>query len=146
MAITQKIVFYKTVFARRVKPVWASYKALADAGWTQQRIADAKGVSQTLAAFRLQLADLPHSVLNMFITNDSLNEGHAREIAKLLLCNNLRDWLNREAAMLEVIEKVLAKCTKAAAFSRAKFEKSKHFRFTHKRLHLNRQTVIALAA
>jgi len=94
--------------------VWASYKALSDAGWTQQRIADAKGVDRSQVARRQEYADLPTLILGRFVKNDFLNEGHAREISKLCNFHNLESWLTREAAMLEVIEKVLAKCTKAA--------------------------------
>lgn len=83
--------------------VWASYKALADADWTQQQIADAKGCSQAFVSMRLKLANLPQSVLVHFITNDYLKEGHAREIVGLSQSDNLAPWLTQEAAMLEIL-------------------------------------------
>jgi ParB family chromosome partitioning protein len=87
--------------------VWLSYKALADIGWTQARIAKAKGVAQTFVSFRLKLADLPEKALDQFITKEILNEGQARELLNLLHCNNLEVWLSRETAMVEIIESVL---------------------------------------
>jgi hypothetical protein len=44
-----------------------------------------------------------------FITNPFLNERCAREILELLPGNNLSPWLDRETAMVEVVESVLAK-------------------------------------
>ena len=71
-------------------------------GWTQERIAEAKGVSQSFVAMRLQLAELPESVLAQFVKNDCLKEGHALEIVKLSNFDNLSPWLTAEQAMLEV--------------------------------------------
>jgi len=39
-------------------------------------------------------------ILKVFIKNDFLREGHASEIRKLLIFNNLSPWLDRESAML----------------------------------------------
>jgi len=86
--------------------VWLSYKALANAGWTQPRIARAKGCSQSFVSLRLALAKLPEPILRQFINNEELKERHALEIIKLLTVNNLTPWLTREQAMLEVIKKV----------------------------------------
>jgi hypothetical protein len=62
---------------------------------------------------RLSFADLPEEVLGRIIQNDFLNEGHTVEICKLSILDILANWLTRETAMLEVIDKVLSKCTKA---------------------------------
>jgi len=88
---------------------WLSYKALADAGWTQQRIADAKGVSRSFVAMRLQLAELPHAVLDAFVTNEDLNERVAREIVEMSPGDNLASWYSREEAMLDVLQRCLNK-------------------------------------
>jgi hypothetical protein len=61
-------------------------------------------------------------VLHTFIQNDFLNEGHTVEICKLSILDNLANWLTRETAMLEVIDKVLSKCTKAAPPTAKQFE------------------------
>lgn len=103
---------------------WLHYKALADAGWTQQRIAQAKGVSQTLVAFRLQLADMPRRVLDAFITNEALTESHAREVARLLQCNNLSLWYSREQAMLDVLQRCLNKTNLTAKIVAAEVERT----------------------
>jgi len=96
---------YHTVV--NIVDVWMSYKALADAGWIQQRIAKAKGVAQTFVSFRLNLADLPEKVKEYFINKENLNERMAIEFLKLLTVNNLSSWLSRETAMIEIIESVL---------------------------------------
>lgn len=105
--------------------VWMDYKRLADLDWTQQRITDAKGVSQTTVTFRLQYANFPTDVLQKFITSDFLKEGHARELRDLLHCNNFSSWLTRESAMLEVINEVLAECAKKKETPTAKMFKAK---------------------
>jgi site-specific DNA-methyltransferase (adenine-specific) len=97
--------------------VWMDYKRLADMGWTQQRIADAKGVSQFNVSIRLAFAYFPSSVQAAFIANDFLRESHAREIRELLHCNNLAPWLDREIAMLEVIQAGIKKGGTARHFA-----------------------------
>lgn len=87
--------------------VWASYKKLAEMGWTQERIAKAKGVSQKMVSFRLNCANLPDSITQYFSTKDFLNEGQAREFLKLEHCTNLSSWLDRETAMQEIMARVL---------------------------------------
>ena len=43
----------------------------------------------------------PTSVLDQFITKDSLKEGHARELLGLLQCNN--QWLTTEQILMESV-------------------------------------------
>lgn len=105
---------------------WLSYKALADLGWTQERIARAKGCTRSFVAMRLQLAELPAKALERFVTNDSLVERHARELAQLSPGDNLSPWLDRETAILEIIDAV-CRLEKATA---AKF-KSRVDRYDH---------------
>lgn len=93
--------------------VWLEYKRLYELWGNQQRVADAKGVNQATVALRLQFASFPQAILNSFITNDFLKEGHAREIRQLLHCNNLSPWLTRDDAMLEVLQSVIAKYGKS---------------------------------
>lgn len=88
--------------------VWKSYADLAALNWTQAQIAQAKGVTQAFVSYRLALAQLPDCVLEN-ITRYSINEGQAREIIKVSHCYNLTAWLDRETAMLEVIEIALKK-------------------------------------
>lgn len=101
-----------------VVDVWMDYKRLAEMGWTQQRIAEAKGVSQQTVAFRLQFADFPLAVLKAFTTNDFLREGHAREIRQLLHCSNWGEWLDRETAMIEVLQTGLKRGATANDFKK----------------------------
>ncbi len=88
---------------------WLSYKALADAGWTQERIARAKGFSRPKVTERLKYADMSTSVLECFVRSDFLKEGHAAEIVQLSDSDNLAPWLTLETAMLYVIETVTKK-------------------------------------
>lgn len=92
-----------------VVDVWMDYKRLADAGWTQQRIADAKGVNRAQVAMRLQYAEFPQSVVAAFVKNDFLKEGHVAEIRQLLNFNNLSPWRTFESVALLVIDDVLDK-------------------------------------
>lgn len=85
--------------------VWLDYKEKSAAGMTQQQIADSLGVSQTNVAFRLKFAEWPETVLSKFITNDSLKEGHAREMRELLQCN----IFPHETLLCEIIDNVLAR-------------------------------------
>ena len=89
-------------------------------GWTQQRIAKAKGFSQPKVAERLKYANLSEKVLDCFIRNDFLKEGHAAEIVKLSDSDNLDPWLTREDAMLHVVNSV----TKNATFTANHFRKA----------------------
>lgn len=87
---------------------WLSYKTLADAGWTQRQIAEAKGLkSQSVVSDRIQFACLPKSLLGRFIEFPHLSESHARELVQISKFDNLAPWLTREAAMLEIIDSVL---------------------------------------
>lgn len=90
-----------------VVDVWMDYKRLADMGWTQERIAKAKGVDRTQVTRRLMFAAFPENVLDLFVKNDFLREGHATEIDRLCNFHNLAPWLTREQAMLEVVESVI---------------------------------------
>jgi ParB/RepB/Spo0J family partition protein len=89
---------------------WMDYKKLSELGWTQQRIADAKGIKdRTQVAKRLSYAAFPPAVLSEFVKNDFLKESHATEIDRVCNFHNLSPWLDRETAMAEVVESVIAK-------------------------------------
>lgn len=67
----------RTVTRNGVTTKWMSYKALSDLGWTQERIAKAKGCSQPSVKFFLSFADFPQSILNIFSTSNFLKDGQA---------------------------------------------------------------------
>lgn len=92
-----------------VVDVWMDYKRLADAGWTQQRIADAKGIKQSHVALRLKFAEMPQSIAGVIIKNDFLKESHAAEILKLSNFDNLSPWMTFEFSALHTIDKVLGR-------------------------------------
>ncbi len=87
--------------------VWMDYKALDALKWTQQRIADAKGVKQSHVALRLKLSSLPHKVIESFIKNDFLKESHGAEILGLSNFDNLSAWRTFESVAIQVIDTVL---------------------------------------
>lgn len=88
---------------------WMEYKRLADRDWTQQRIADAKGMTREAVKLILQYAALPASVIALFGKNDFLKESHAAELGRLVNFTKAEPWLSREAAMTEVATDVIAK-------------------------------------
>jgi ParB/RepB/Spo0J family partition protein len=75
-------------------------------GWTQDDIANAKKISQTVISQRVQFAKFPTSVLRFFIGNEILKESHAEELARLL-DSNMSPWLTRDDAMREILERVV---------------------------------------
>ena len=101
--------------------VWMDYKAKSEAGWTQQKIADVLGVSQTNVAFRLKFALFEKSVLDKIITSPFLKEGHCRELIELLHCNNF----NRQTLLCEIIDNVV-KRSKEPTSAQFKAEVSKY--------------------
>lgn len=93
-----------------IADVWMDYKWLADeggAGWTQQAVADAKGVKQQVVSSRIKYAEFPQLVLARFTKNDSLRESHAAEISKIQNFCNLDQWRTFESVALSVIDAVL---------------------------------------
>jgi len=74
--------------------IWAEYARLKSLGWTQQRIAKAKGVSQGLVSERLRLHDMTDKVKG-FITEGKVSEENLREIIQLLLSDNLHPWISQ---------------------------------------------------
>ena len=92
-----------------VVDVWMDYKRLADAGWTQQRIAEAKEAERSFVAKRLQLAELPSSITGQFVKNDSLREGHALELVRVVNFSHFAHWRTFESVATQVIESVLGR-------------------------------------
>ena len=90
-----------------VVDVWMDYKRLDDLGWTQHRIAAAKGVSQTTVSNRINCANFPKSVLKI-ISSTRITERETVELLKLLAANN-SGWLSWEGAALEIIDKAIGK-------------------------------------
>jgi DNA modification methylase/ParB-like chromosome segregation protein Spo0J len=90
--------------------IWAEYQRLKEEEqWTQQQIADAKGVPQQRVAERLQYAAFPPRIIRAFTQSDFLKESHALELSKLHNLCNLTPWLTRDAALVEILEGVLEK-------------------------------------
>jgi site-specific DNA-methyltransferase (adenine-specific) len=84
--------------------VWAEYARLRDEeGWTQQQIADTKGVSQQTVGWRLQLYYLPNHI-KTFTLQDLLTETHLREIVSLRLEAYFGPWLTTQQAWEELAQ------------------------------------------
>lgn len=89
--------------------IWAEYARLRDEeGWTQERIAKAKGVSQALVAMRLRLHSLSERVKS-FIRQKQIDEGHLIEITQGIshLIPAFSPWLTTEQAWEELAEKAV---------------------------------------
>lgn len=84
--------------------VWAEYARLRDEeGWTQEKIAGAKGVSQKTVSLRLKLHQLPNTIKS-FIRQGILTERHFEEITKLYAGEYLHPWITPEVAWAELAE------------------------------------------
>lgn len=98
-----------------VVDIWMSCKALSElppdeqGKWTQQRIADVKGISRSQVAERISYAEFPQSVIAVFVENEFLRDVHAKELLKLSNFDNLATWIDFEAAALRVISIVAGK-------------------------------------
>lgn len=84
-----------------VVDVWADYAKLKALGWTQERIAEAVGVKQAMVSYRLKLHEMPDKIKD-FITQESLEETHLREIMQLSLELYFSDWLTISQAHEEL--------------------------------------------
>lgn len=90
-----------------VTDVWAEYARLyEEEGWTQEKIAEVKGVTQPTVAWRLKLNRLPENV-KRFMLQGLLTEAHLRLIAGLCLEAYFTPWLTTEQAMVELAEKTV---------------------------------------
>ena len=86
--------------------VWADYHRLAnEEGWTQQRIAEAKGQSKGVVAERIRYHALPDNVKDM-CSDGVLTEGHLQPISTLVLTSELHDWLTLDQITIELAEKI----------------------------------------
>lgn len=86
---------------------WASYAALSDLGWTQERIAKAKGCDRTSVALRLALHEhLPKSGKKA-VLDGLLDEGHCVAVLGLMLdVQQLNPWLTTSQAREELVREV----------------------------------------
>ena len=84
--------------------VWAHYAYLRDVkGWTQQQIADTKGIGQSLVSKRLKLHGLSDRIKG-FIHQKLLAEAHLIEITQLFIDEYFSPWLTTEQAWEELAE------------------------------------------
>jgi site-specific DNA-methyltransferase (adenine-specific) len=87
--------------------VWADYARLRDEeGWTQERIAQAKGVTQKTVSIRIKLNGLSGKTKHL-IRQGAISEGHLTEITSLYVVEYFSDWLFTEQAWDELIVKTL---------------------------------------
>jgi site-specific DNA-methyltransferase (adenine-specific) len=86
--------------------VWAHYAWLSEQGWTQKKIAKAKGVVQSLVSERITLHRLPSDIKD-FIDQGLIEEGHLREISSLSIVRYFSDWLTTEQAQRELVYKAV---------------------------------------
>ena len=95
--------------------VWENYAKLQDMGWTQQKIADVKGITQPLVGRRLKLhKDVPYNVKKI-MCQGLIDEGHLVEIYELCVNTHLSPWLTTEDIRDEMVEKTITKIQKESA-------------------------------
>jgi len=92
--------------------MWASYARLRDIDWTQERIAEAKGIAQNTVAWRLKLHDETSTKVKESIRQGLLDEGHLHEIFDLSVNGYLSPWLTTEEARQELIDKTISHISK----------------------------------
>lgn len=100
-------------YHNKVSPVdvWAHYAYLDSLGWTQEQIAEAKGVNRVMVSYRLKLSRLPDKVKG-YVSQGLVSEGHLTEIAQLSVDLHLQYWLTDESAWVELITKSKGKTVK----------------------------------
>lgn len=81
--------------------VWANYAWLSGLGWTQERIAKAKGVKQSLVSERSNWNRYPEAI-KKFIYQDVIQEAHLRQISAISIDRYFSSWLTTERAQLEL--------------------------------------------
>lgn len=96
----------------KVSPVdnWANYAWLKESkGWTQERIAEAKGKAQSLISDGIKLDEFSKEFpkIGSFITEGKIKEYDLRHIIGLSLNDNLADWLTRKQAWFELADKAV---------------------------------------
>ena len=90
-----------------VTDVWAEYARLyEEEGWTQEKIAEVKSVSQKTVSLRLKLHRLPERVKD-FIPQGLLTEAHLARIAEVYLEEYFTPWLTPDEAIVELAEKAV---------------------------------------
>ncbi len=91
--------------------VWAECHRLAtQEGWTQQRIADAKGWGRTTVSPRIQWHTSLPEAAKQAVQDNLLDEGHLAAIS-WVVCDvaHLRPWLTTQQAQTELVTEILPK-------------------------------------
>lgn len=85
--------------------VWAEYARLRDEeGWTQQQIADAKGLKDhTWVSRRQKFHGLPEGIKD-YVRQDLLSEGHLTEISSVCVDAHFSPWLTTQQAWEELAQ------------------------------------------
>src|SRR5690349_10315180 len=77
--------------------------------WTQQRIADAKGISQQLVGVRTRLHEC--SPIRKAVLDDVFDEGHAQEVLGVYQTSSeLKQWLTTSQAQTDRSRRLRGLC------------------------------------
>ncbi len=88
--------------------IWAEYARLRDEEkWTQERIAQVKGVNQSSVSERLKWHTVSEKIKN-YIEQQLLDEGHLREITSISNVQYLSPWLTTHQVWEELADKVVS--------------------------------------
>lgn len=90
--------------------VWAEYARLSEAGWTQQRIADAKGCGVPMVSRRVGWHESLPPEARKATCDGTLDEGHLEAVSSLT-CDvaSFHNWLTTTQAQTELVAEVLGK-------------------------------------
>ena len=102
--------------------IWAEYARLKSLGWTQQRIAKAKGVDQSVVSRRLTFHTMSDKI-KKFMHKELLAEFHLMEIIILCTVHNLSPWLTTSKAWEQLAEKAVNDRAKNGSKSREAVKK-----------------------
>jgi len=93
-----------------VVDVWTEYARLRDdEGWTQERIAKAKGTNRTQVSRRLKWHDNVPKEINEYVHQEKLTEKHLEDITLLCIDAHFRDWLTTSGLWIALAELAIEK-------------------------------------
>lgn len=94
-----------------VVDLWSEYARLSqDEGWTQQQIADAKGVNQAQVSRRVKWHNAMPGAIKDAICGGILSEYHLEQVSRnYAVPHNLQSWANWDQWRLEVLRSAIEK-------------------------------------
>jgi hypothetical protein len=94
-----------------ITDIWAEYWRLnRQEGWTQQRIADAKGTDESTVGLRIKMHMSLPNITRKATLDGTFDEGHLIALMRVTLdVQGLSHWLTSEQAQIEITESIVSK-------------------------------------